>query len=82
MLHSEMIAVCSKIHTKHINTLCGQNVDFVLNLIVDQVPMWDLWWTTIRIEDFQFLPSVSSHRRSMLILPSPTLREPSNWQRR
>jgi hypothetical protein len=26
MLHSEMIAVCSQIHTKHINTLCGQNV--------------------------------------------------------
>jgi hypothetical protein len=26
MLHSEIIAVCSEIHTKHINTLCGQNV--------------------------------------------------------
>ena len=25
MLHSEIIAVCSQIHTKHINTLCGQN---------------------------------------------------------
>ena len=25
----EMIAVCSQIHTKHINTLCGQNVEFV-----------------------------------------------------
>jgi hypothetical protein len=24
-----MIAVCSEIHTKHINTLCGQNVEFV-----------------------------------------------------
>jgi len=22
----EVIAVCSRIHTKHINTLCGQNV--------------------------------------------------------
>jgi len=29
MLHSEIIAVCSQIHTKHINTLCGQNVEFV-----------------------------------------------------
>jgi len=29
MLYSEEIAVCSQIHTKHINTLCGQNVDFV-----------------------------------------------------
>jgi proteasome assembly chaperone (PAC2) family protein len=26
MLYREIIAVCSEIHTKHINTLCGQNV--------------------------------------------------------
>jgi len=29
MLYREMIAVCSQIHTKHINTLCGQNVDLL-----------------------------------------------------
>ena len=29
MLHREIIAVCSHIHTKHINTLCGQNVELV-----------------------------------------------------
>jgi len=29
MLYRETIAVCSQIHTKHINTLCGQNVEFV-----------------------------------------------------
>ena len=29
MLYSEIIAVFSQIHTKHINTLCGQNVEFV-----------------------------------------------------
>ena len=29
MLYSEIIAVCSQIHTKHINTLCGQNVGFI-----------------------------------------------------
>jgi hypothetical protein len=28
MLYSEIIAVCSQIHTKHINTLCEQNVEF------------------------------------------------------
>jgi hypothetical protein len=28
MLYMEIIAVCSQIHTKHINTLCGQNVEF------------------------------------------------------
>jgi len=26
MLYREIIAVCSEIRTKHINTLCGQNV--------------------------------------------------------
>jgi hypothetical protein len=26
MLYREIIAVCSEIHTKYINTLCGQNV--------------------------------------------------------
>jgi len=29
MLCREIIAVCSEIHTKHINTLCGLNVEFV-----------------------------------------------------
>jgi len=27
MLYREIIDVCSQIHTKHINTLCGQNVE-------------------------------------------------------
>ena len=27
MLYREIIAVCSEIHTKHINTLCGQDVE-------------------------------------------------------
>ena len=29
MLYREIIAVSSEIHTEHINTLCGQNVEFV-----------------------------------------------------
>jgi hypothetical protein len=29
MLYREIIAVCSEIHTKHINTLCRQKVEFV-----------------------------------------------------
>ena len=29
MLCRETNAVCSEIHTKHINALCGQNVEFV-----------------------------------------------------
>jgi len=29
MVYREIIAVCSEIHTKHINTLCGQNVELL-----------------------------------------------------
>jgi len=29
MLYSEISVVCSLIHTKYINTLCGQNVEFL-----------------------------------------------------
>ena len=29
MPYREIIAVCSEIHTKHINTLCGHNVELL-----------------------------------------------------
>ena len=29
MLYREIIAVCSRIHTKHVSTLCGQNVELL-----------------------------------------------------
>jgi len=29
MLYKEIMDVCSQIHTKHINTLCGQNVELL-----------------------------------------------------
>jgi len=29
MLYKEIIAVCSQIHKKHINTLCRQNVELL-----------------------------------------------------
>jgi len=29
MLYRKIIAVCSQIHTKHINTVCGQNVELL-----------------------------------------------------
>jgi len=38
MLYREIIAVFSQINTKHINTLCGQNVEFVnFKLVVHKV---------------------------------------------
>ena len=32
MLYREIIAVCSEIHTKYINTLCGQNVELLCSV--------------------------------------------------
>jgi len=29
MLYREIIVVCSQIHTKHLNTVCGQNVELL-----------------------------------------------------
>jgi len=41
MLYRDIIAVCSQIHTKHINTLCGQNVELVnVKLVVRIVTTW------------------------------------------
>ena len=37
MLYWNIIAVCSQIHTKHINTLCGQNVELVNVKLVVQI---------------------------------------------
>ena len=34
MLYREIIAVCSQIHTKHINTLCGQNGELLNDKLV------------------------------------------------
>ena len=37
MLYREIIAVCSEIHTKHINTVCGQNVELLNVKISEEV---------------------------------------------
>jgi len=50
MLYREIIVVCSEIHAKYINTLCGQNVEFV-NVKLDFNPH--------QIEDFEH----SNHSR-------------------
>jgi hypothetical protein len=34
MLYREIMAVCSEIHTKHINTVCGQNVELLTDKLV------------------------------------------------
>jgi hypothetical protein len=40
MLYSEIIAVCSQIHTKHINTLCGDLKSVVYGNRVRIVGSW------------------------------------------
>jgi len=37
MLYREIIAVCSQIQPKHINTLCGQNVELLNVKLVVQI---------------------------------------------
>ena len=39
MLYSEIIAVCSQIHIKHINTLCGQKVECRTYRAVNTLPL-------------------------------------------
>jgi len=40
-MYREIIAVCSEIHTKHKNTLCGQNVELLnVELVVHIVTTW------------------------------------------
>ena len=59
MLYREMIAVCSQIHTKHINTLCGQNVEFLTVKPDGTCSLSGKWsemmeiWSTEEIEYFQ-----------------------------
>ena len=46
MLYREIIAVCSQIHTKHINTVCGQNVELVNGKLVvhSATTVVGAWW--------------------------------------
>jgi len=39
MMYREIIAVCSEIHTKHINTLCGQNIELLNVKLVVHIPL-------------------------------------------
>jgi len=41
MLYREIMSVCPQIHTKHINTLCGQNVELLnVKLAVHIMTTW------------------------------------------
>jgi len=38
-MYRELIAVCSEIHTKHTNSLCGQNVESVAVKLGESYPL-------------------------------------------
>jgi hypothetical protein len=60
MLYREIIAVCSEIHTKHINTLCGQNV-VLLNVKLAVHTVYSLFRhpVTPKATSFQITPALN-----------------------
>ena len=44
MLYREIIAVCSVIRTKHINTVCGQNVELLNVKLAVHIVTTGLCW--------------------------------------
>ena len=61
MLYREIIAVCSEIHTKHINTLCGQNVElWMLKLEVHIVTTGIYRFISLLLKDYVKLLSLSA----------------------
>jgi hypothetical protein len=60
MVYMEIIAVCSQIHTKHINTLCGQNVEL---LNVKPVGTYSDHWA---LEEDETCISLTQHILSFL----------------
>jgi hypothetical protein len=57
MVSREIIAACSKIYTKHINILCGQNVEF---LNVKPSGTYSNQWA--RQDDMQRMYTFSAYR--------------------
>ena len=47
MLYREIIAVCSQIHTKHINTACGQNVELLNVKLAVHIVTTGLQWVNV-----------------------------------
>ena len=52
MLYGEIIAVCSQIHTKHTNTLCGQNVELLHDKYIDNfLPSINYWTSNVEYQN-------------------------------
>jgi hypothetical protein len=62
MVYREIIAVCSEIHTKHINTLWGQNV------VLLNVKPGGTWPLEFKVLKWQCIPGVIRDAIPCLIL--------------
>jgi hypothetical protein len=51
----DIIAVCSQIHTEHINTLCGQNVELLNVKLVVHIVTTGLYLVKISVIKFNQL---------------------------
>jgi hypothetical protein len=64
MLYREMIAVCSEVHTEHINALCEQNVEFFNGKsLVNKI-----------------ISTVSTVNKSYFLMPVSPIRESTRYQ--
>ena len=84
MLYREIIAVCSQIHTKHINTLCGQNgellnVKLAVHMVttVLQPPEMQLWAVPVVQPLLHFLRNQHFHIGRSCSQPIQHARRPS-----
>ena len=55
MLYREIIAVCSQIHTKHTNTLCGQNVELLNIKLLVHIVTTGLLFLLITLNDLNYI---------------------------
>ena len=71
MLYSEIITVCSQIHTKHINTLCGQNVELLHVKLAVHIMTIGLYVTIDKGLEFETKYSVALHCCTSSLLHQP-----------
>jgi len=90
MLYREIIAVCSQIHTQHINTLCRQNlvllnVKLAVHIVTTGLQLSKLCFTHFRCVYFYYtqlnvdqFPNLQRHF-VLLHLPSSDICPPSGY---
>jgi hypothetical protein len=83
MLYGEIIAVCSEIHTKHTNTLCGQNAELLnvkLAVRIVTTGIWRIYKTPILKLCNQ--PSRRSETKLIIgnMLPGQSYRTVTKWR--